>query len=57
MKRIFVYDPTKRINAKDALNHPWFKDNLIDDGTEAVRLKQEEQLRREQNESRMAARG
>lgn len=26
MKRMFEYDPAKRINAKDALSHPYFDD-------------------------------
>jgi len=45
LKRIFVYDPNKRISAREALNHPWFHEQLIDDGTEAIRLKLEEQRR------------
>ncbi|KAL8664250.1 MAG: hypothetical protein Q9202_003200 [Teloschistes flavicans] len=39
LKKIFVYDPTKRITAKQALRHPWFKESLIDDGTEAARIR------------------
>ncbi|KAI4176623.1 MAG: hypothetical protein LQ343_000914 [Gyalolechia ehrenbergii] len=39
LKKIFVYDPTKRITAKQALRHPWFRESLIDDGTEAARIK------------------
>ncbi|KAL9601103.1 MAG: hypothetical protein Q9179_002972 [Wetmoreana sp. 5 TL-2023] len=39
LKKIFVYDPTKRITAKQALRHPWFRESLIDDGTEAARIR------------------
>lgn len=38
LQRIFVYDPKNRITAKEALKHPWFKESLIDDGTEAYRI-------------------
>lgn len=38
LQRIFVYDPKSRITAKEALKHPWFKESLIDDGTEALRI-------------------
>lgn len=38
LQRIFVYDPKQRITAKQALKHPWFKESLIDDGTEAYRI-------------------
>lgn len=41
LKRIFVYDPKQRITAKEALKHPWFKESLIDDGTEALRIKEQ----------------
>lgn len=39
LKRIFVYSPRKRITAKQALNHPWFKELLQDDGTEALKIR------------------
>ncbi|KAK2877101.1 hypothetical protein FQN49_001424 [Arthroderma sp. PD_2] len=52
LRRIFVYDPKTRITAKEALKHPWFKDTIIDDGTEAVRIG--EQIRREQHQQRTA---
>lgn len=39
LRKIFIYDPTKRITAKEALKHPWFKESLIDDGTEAARIR------------------
>ncbi|MCJ1435627.1 dual specificity protein kinase kns1 [Xylographa pallens] len=41
LRKIFVYDPNKRITAKDALKHAWFRESLIDDGTEAARLRRE----------------
>ena len=41
LRKIFIYDPTKRITAKEALKHPWFKESLIDDGTEAARIRRE----------------
>ncbi|MCJ1475470.1 dual specificity protein kinase kns1 [Lambiella insularis] len=41
LRKIFVYDPNKRISAKEALKHPWFRESLIDDGTEAARLRRE----------------
>ncbi|PWY89935.1 kinase-like protein [Aspergillus heteromorphus CBS 117.55] len=44
LQRIFVYDPKNRITAKEALKHPWFKESLVDDGTEALRIG--EQLQR-----------
>lgn len=46
LQRIFVYDPKNRITAKQALQHPWFKETLIDDGTEALRIGQQLQRRR-----------
>ncbi|KAK3995964.1 dual specificity protein kinase lkh1 [Cladorrhinum sp. PSN332] len=42
LKRIFVYDPAQRITAKQALQHPWFKERMTpDDGTEAARIRHE----------------
>ena len=50
LKRIFVYDPKRRITAKEALNHQWFKEVVRDDGTEALKLRlakeEEERARR-----------
>ena len=42
-----MYDPKKRITAKEALQHPWFKESLMDDGTEAhkIRLEREKKAR------------
>ncbi|KAJ5131531.1 uncharacterized protein N7515_007570 [Penicillium bovifimosum] len=40
LRKIFVYDPKNRITAKEALKHPWFKETLVDDGTEAYRIGQ-----------------
>lgn len=39
LRRIFVYDPKKRLTAKQALAHPWFKETLQDDGTEALKIR------------------
>ncbi|KAF1950062.1 kinase-like protein [Byssothecium circinans] len=54
LKRIFVYDPKKRISAKQALQHPWFQEVLMDDGTEAhkIRLEREKKQRRQEEERR-----
>jgi dual-specificity kinase len=42
LKKIFVYDPAKRITAKEALQHHWFKELATpDDGTEAAKIKRE----------------
>lgn len=42
LQKIFVYDPAKRITAKEALQHPWFKETAHpDDGTEAAKIKME----------------
>ncbi|PSR79745.1 serine threonine protein kinase CMGC group [Coniella lustricola] len=42
LKRIFIYDPQNRITAKQALQHPWFKETAHpDDGTEAAKIKME----------------
>lgn len=43
LRRIFVYDPRKRITAKQALQHPWFQEHYEDDGTEAMRIRRERQ--------------
>ncbi|KAI9893303.1 MAG: dual specificity protein kinase kns1 [Vezdaea aestivalis] len=43
LKRIFLYDPAKRITAKEALKHPWFKEHITDDGTEATKIRLQRQ--------------
>ncbi|KAH8879129.1 kinase-like protein [Thozetella sp. PMI_491] len=48
LKKIFVYDPAHRITAKEALQHPWFKENAHpDDGTEAARIRMERRMAQE----------
>ncbi|KAF8864071.1 kinase-like protein [Acephala macrosclerotiorum] len=40
LRKIFVYDPAERISAKEALQHPWFKEAATpDDGTEATKIR------------------
>ncbi|KAI9646086.1 serine threonine protein kinase CMGC group [Ciborinia camelliae] len=42
--KIFVYDPNERITAKQALQHPWFKEAATaDDGTEATKIRLQRQ--------------
>ncbi|RKF57638.1 Dual specificity protein kinase lkh1 [Golovinomyces cichoracearum] len=44
LKKIFVYDPEKRITAKEALQHQWFKEPATpDDGTEATKIRLQKQ--------------
>ncbi|KAG8427296.1 serine threonine protein kinase CMGC group [Metarhizium acridum] len=41
LRKIFLYDPAQRITAKQALNHPWFKEiPQPDDGTEAAKIRE-----------------
>ncbi|PSK51814.1 hypothetical protein B9Z65_3081 [Elsinoe australis] len=49
LRRIFVYDPKKRITAKEALRHPWFTEHFEDDGTEAekIRIQRERQAQQD----------
>jgi dual-specificity kinase len=48
LKKIFVYDPNDRITAKQALQHPWFKEAATpDDGTEAAKIRLQRQLQAE----------
>ncbi len=46
LRKIFVYDPRQRITAKQALKHPWFKESIIDDGTEAARIRMDRERER-----------
>ncbi|KAK2020992.1 kinase-like protein [Colletotrichum zoysiae] len=49
LRKIFVYDPQHRITAKQALQHPWFKEPATpDDGTEAAKIRME-RMRQEQD--------
>lgn len=54
LRKIFVYDPNKRITAKQALKHPWFKELLQDDGTEAARIRDEKLAGKRRQESEAA---
>ncbi|KAL2022553.1 hypothetical protein VTK56DRAFT_5160 [Thermocarpiscus australiensis] len=48
LQKIFVYDPAQRITAKQALQHPWFREVAHpDDGTEAARIRAEKLRQRE----------
>jgi dual-specificity kinase len=49
LRKIFVYNPDKRITAKQALKHQWFKELLQDDGTEAARIRDEKAALAEKN--------
>lgn len=48
LRRIFVYDPKKRITAREALKHAWFDEIVEDDGTEAGRIRVEREKMAEQ---------
>ncbi len=39
LQHIFLYDPKSRITAKQALRHPWFKESITDDGSEAAKIR------------------
>ncbi|KAE9969503.1 hypothetical protein BLS_006302 [Venturia inaequalis] len=54
LRKIFVYDPNKRITAKQALKHPWFKEALQDDGTEAARIRDDKLAGKRRLESEAA---
>jgi dual-specificity kinase len=42
LQKIFVYDPARRITARQALEHPWFREPVVaDDGTEAAKIRYE----------------
>ena len=46
LRKIFQYDPKNRITAKQALKHPWFKETMTDDGTEATRIRRDRENHR-----------
>jgi len=49
LKKIFVYDPQRRITAKQALQHPWFQEAAHpDDGTEAARIRLDKERLKQQ---------
>jgi dual-specificity kinase len=49
LQKIFVYDPAERITAKQALQHPWFKEAATpDDGTEATKIRLQRQIQAEE---------
>ncbi|KAF3163244.1 dual specificity protein kinase kns1 [Orbilia oligospora] len=39
LKKIFVYDPAKRISARDALKHPWFNEVIRDEGITVAQMR------------------
>ena len=47
LRKIFIYDPKKRITAREALKHPWFEVAVEDDGTEAGRIREERERQAE----------
>ncbi|TGJ82065.1 hypothetical protein E0Z10_g6688 [Xylaria hypoxylon] len=54
LQKIFVYDPAKRITARQALAHPWFREAAIpDDGTEALKIRLERMRDSEYHTSRV----
>ncbi|KAI0971290.1 kinase-like domain-containing protein [Xylaria arbuscula] len=54
LHKIFVYDPAKRITARQALAHPWFREAAIpDDGTEALKIRLERARDSEYHSSRV----
>ncbi|KAI1500402.1 kinase-like domain-containing protein [Biscogniauxia marginata] len=53
LQKIFVYDPAKRITARQALEHPWFREPAIpDDGTEAAKIRLERMREHDYHTSR-----
>lgn len=55
LRKIFVYDPKKRITAREALKHPWFAELVEDDGTEAGRIREERKRQKEEEGVALAA--
>ncbi len=54
LQKIFVYDPNHRITAKQALQHPWFREMAHpDDGTEAAKIRLERMRTGERAASRI----
>lgn len=50
LNKIFVYDPADRITAKEALQHPWFREVCTpDDGTEALKIRREREAHAARN--------
>lgn len=48
LRKIFVYDPKKRITAEEALQHEWFQDMAYaDDGTEAAKIRLERMVKKQ----------
>ena len=41
LKKIFIYDASKRLSAQEALKHPWFREVQNDEGVEAARMRLE----------------
>jgi len=58
LKKIFVYEPSRRITAQQALGHPWFRELLQDDGTEALKIRKvnERKVYNQQQQARYAER-
>ncbi|KAI1374950.1 kinase-like domain-containing protein [Hypoxylon crocopeplum] len=58
LQKIFVYDPAKRITARQALEHEWFREPAIpDDGTEAAKIRLERMREHEYHPTRGLAGG
>ncbi|KAI2785256.1 kinase-like domain-containing protein [Daldinia loculata] len=58
LQKIFVYDPAKRITARQALEHEWFREPAIpDDGTEAAKIRLERMREHEYHPARGPAAG
>ncbi|KAI7577850.1 dual specificity tyrosine-phosphorylation-regulated kinase 3, partial [Hortaea werneckii] len=55
LRKIFVYDPKRRITARDALKHPWFDELVEDDGTEAGRIRVERERLADESKRRHEA--